>query len=163
VITAVLFGLAPALQTIRSRIVETNRGDFSSDHRPARLRNLLVVAQVTVCALLLITTVIVLRAEWRASAQPAGLDLRGVWDVRTIARHQPKVLERFAADADIDAIASAWRVPLYGSPRRLGVLRSGRKEWATILSRPATSPSSGFPCCAAGYSPNPRPTAKRRL
>jgi predicted permease len=131
VITAILFGFVPALQTIRSRIVETNRGDFSSDYRPSRLRNLLVIAQVAVCALLLISTAIVLRGEWRARAQPVGLDLRGVWDVRLIARHQPKVFERLSVNPDVEAVASAWRAPLYGALRRLAVIRSGRKEWAS--------------------------------
>src|SRR4051812_16370802 len=37
IVTALLFGLAPAIQTTRSRLVEANRGDFSSDHRPSRL------------------------------------------------------------------------------------------------------------------------------
>ena len=41
------------------------------------------------------------------------------------------MLERFTADAGVEAVASAWRAPLYGSPRRLGVVRSGRKEWAS--------------------------------
>src|SRR5215831_17692118 len=36
VATALLFGLVPAIQTTRSRLVEANRGDFSSDYRPAR-------------------------------------------------------------------------------------------------------------------------------
>ena len=130
-VTAILFGLAPALQTIRSRIVETNRGDFSSDYRPARLRNLLVVAQIGVCALLLITTAAVLRSETRAAAQPIGLDIRGVWDVRSIARHQPKVFDRLSLEPGVEAVAAAWRAPLYGAPRRLSVLPSDRKEWAT--------------------------------
>src|SRR6185436_13807465 len=65
VVTALVFGMAPAIQTTRSRLVEANRGDFSSDYRPARLRNLLVVAQVAVCTLLLTSTAIVLRSEQR--------------------------------------------------------------------------------------------------
>ncbi len=131
VVTAILFGLVPARQTIRSRILETNRGDFSSDYRRARLRNLLVVAQVTVCTLLLISTAIVLRGKTRATAQPVGLDLHGVWDVRSIARHQPKIVERLSVEPGVEAVAAAWHAPLYGAPRRLAVIRSGRKEWAS--------------------------------
>jgi len=131
VATAILFGLVPALQTTRSRIVETNRGDFSSDHRPARLRNLLVIAQVAVCALLLISTAIVLRGGARAAAQPVGLDLHGVWDVRAIARHQPQIFERLSAEPGVEAVAAAWRAPLYGDPRRMALTRAGAKEWAS--------------------------------
>jgi predicted permease len=131
VITAVVFGLAPALQTIRSRILETNRGDFSSDFRPARLRNLLVFAQVAVSTLLLITTAIVLRGESRVTTQPVGLDLRGVWDIRSIARHQPKVMESLSAEPGVEAAAAAWRAPLYGAPRRLVVMPSRHKQSAS--------------------------------
>lgn len=127
-LTGILFGLAPALQAIRSRVVETNRGDFSSDHRSFRLRNLLVIAQVTVCVLLLISTTIVLRGEARATAQPVGLDLNGVWDVRSIAHHQPRVFERLSVEPGVEAVGAAWRAPLYGLPRRLAVIPSDRTE-----------------------------------
>jgi predicted permease len=131
VTTAILFGLLPAFQTVRRRIVETNRGDFSSDYRPARLRNVLVAAQVAVSSLLLISTAIVLRGESRATAQPVGLDLHGVWDVRSIARHQPKVFERLSVEPGVEAVSAAWRAPLYGAPRRLAVIPADRKEWAS--------------------------------
>lgn len=128
VVTAILFGLVPALQTVRSRIIETSRGDFSSDYRPARLRNLLVAAQVAVSTLLLVTTAIVLRGESRAIAQPVGLDLRGVWDVRAITRLQPKVFERLSNEPGVEAVAAAWRAPLYGEPRRLAVVSGEHEE-----------------------------------
>src|SRR5262249_26894839 len=46
------FGLAPALQATRRGLIQSSRADFSTDLRPARLRNALVIGQVTVCALL---------------------------------------------------------------------------------------------------------------
>ena len=128
VITALLFGLAPAIQTTRSRLVESNRGDFSSDYRPARMRNVLVIAQVAVCSLLLISTVIVLRSEGRVTAQPLDLDVRGVWDIGAIARHQPAVAARLEAEPGVEAVAAAWQVPLYGSPRHIQVIPSGATE-----------------------------------
>ncbi len=128
VVTALLFGLVPAIQTTRSRLVEANRGDFSSDHRPARLRNLLVVAQVAVCALLLICTAIVLRSQARVTGLNTGLDIHGVWDVRTIARYQARVASTLANQPGVEAIAAAWRVPLYGSSRGIAVIPSGRSD-----------------------------------
>ena len=128
VVTALLFGLVPAIQTTRSRLVEANRGDFSSDYRPARLRNLLVVAQVAVCALLLICTAIVLRSQARVTAQNTGLDIHGVWDVRTIARFQAQAEDRLAAEPGVEAIAAAWRVPLYGSSRGIAVIPDNRTD-----------------------------------
>jgi hypothetical protein len=52
-LTAALgFGLAPALQATRPNLVLATRGDFSNNYRPARLRHVLVISQVTVCLLL---------------------------------------------------------------------------------------------------------------
>ena len=70
-IATLMFGLAPAIQTTRSRLVEANRGDFSSDYHPARLRSVLLATQVAVCSLLLIVTAIVLRSQQRVTAQPS--------------------------------------------------------------------------------------------
>ena len=81
-----VFGLAPALETTRSRLVEANRGDFSSDYRPARLRSFLLVTQVAVCSLLLIATAIVLRSQHRVTALNIGLDLHGVWCMSETSR-----------------------------------------------------------------------------
>jgi predicted permease len=128
VATALLFGLAPAIQTTRARVVETNRGDFSSDYRPARLRNLLVIGQVAVCGLLLICTVTVLRSIGRVNAQPLGLDIRGVWDVRLIAGQQAKAVKQLATEPGVEAVATAWRAPLYGSPRHLQVAPAGGQQ-----------------------------------
>src|SRR5262249_29555792 len=83
-----MFGMLPAVQTTRSRLVEANRGDFSSDYRPARLRNALLVTQVTVCSLLLIVTAVVLRSQQRVTARTIGLDLAGVWDIKMAEKYQ---------------------------------------------------------------------------
>jgi predicted permease len=118
---ALVFGLAPAVQTTRSRIVETNRGDFSSDYRPARLRNLLVIVQVAVCALLLICTGIVLRSERNVMSRGTGLDTHGVWDLKMMERYQPRVAEHLSREPGIEAVAAAWHAPLYGSMRQMDV------------------------------------------
>jgi predicted permease len=79
-----VFGLVPALHTLRSRLVEVNRGEFA-DHRPARLRSALVVAQVTVCALLLISAGVTLRGERRIVTQDVGADMGGVFTIMPIS------------------------------------------------------------------------------
>jgi predicted permease len=127
-LTALVFGLVPALQTTRSRIVEANRGDFSSDYRPARLRSALVVGQVAVCSLLLIVCAIVLRSEQRMQRQQTGLDTAGVWDARMIARYQSPAAARLRETPGVVAVATSWRVPLYGSPRRMSVTPSGSAQ-----------------------------------
>ena len=139
--TALLFGLAPAIQTTRSRLVEANRGDFSSDYRPARLRSILVVVQVAVCALLLISTAIVLRSQERMGNAPLGLDTRGVWDLRMMGRYQAPAAARMAIEPSVEAVAAAWRAPLYGSMRRIAVVPSG-------AAQPVVS---GYNFVSAGY------------
>jgi predicted permease len=125
---ALLFGLASAIQTTRSRLVEANRGDFSSDYRPARLRNVLVVVQVAVCVLLLIATGIVLRSERNVMARDTGLDTHGVWDLKMMERYQPQAAARLVREPGVEAVAAAWHAPLYGSTRQLEVGTTGRRE-----------------------------------
>src|SRR5262249_16638301 len=47
VLSALLFGLAPAIQATRSNVMQAARGEFTTDVRPARLRNALLIAQIT--------------------------------------------------------------------------------------------------------------------
>jgi predicted permease len=119
--------MAPAIQTTRSRLVEANRGDFSSDYRPARLRSVLLATQVAVCSLLLIMTAVVLRSQQRVTARTIGLGLNGVWDVRMAGKHQARAAERLAEMPGVEAIAAAWHAPLYGSDRRMAVTPSGSR------------------------------------
>ena len=135
------FGTAPALQTTRSRLVEANRGDFSSDYRPARLRNVLLATQVAVCSLLLIVTAVVLRSQHRVTARTIGLDLNGVWDIKLAAKYQAKVAQRHVGTPGVETVAVAWHAPLYGSDKRITLMQSG-------------SPSSartGYDLVSAGY------------
>ena len=76
--SALLFGLAPALQATRPNIVRTTRGDFDTDFRPQRLRNALVMGQITVCAVLLICAGILLRGVARLQQLDSGLHTAGV-------------------------------------------------------------------------------------
>ena len=123
-----IFGLMPAVQTTGSSLVQANRGDFGTDYRPARLRNTLVVLQVTVCALLLISAGVVLRGQRWVTRQNVGLDTHNVLDLRMVEKYQKRVVERLAGEPAVEAIAAAWKAPLYGATRHISVLPSGRKE-----------------------------------
>src|SRR5262249_14716960 len=48
VLSSIFFGLVPALQATRSSLTDIAKGTFGTDPRPARMRNALVVLQVTV-------------------------------------------------------------------------------------------------------------------
>ena len=118
-IATLVFGLVPAIQTTRSRLVEANRGDFSSDYRPARLRSVLLATQVAVCSLLLIVTAIVLRSQERVTARTIGLDLNGVWDVKMPEKYQARAAERLAETPGVEAVAEAWHAPFTAATAHL--------------------------------------------
>lgn len=143
VIATLVFGMVPALQTTRSRLVEANRGDFSSDYRPARLRSFLLTTQVAVCSLLLIMTAIVLRSQNRVTAKTIGLDLKGVWDITMPAKYQAGAAERMASMPGVEAVAKAWRAPLYGSDRQLDLGVSGSRATTRM----------GYNLVSPGYFP----------
>ncbi len=141
VTAALAFGMAPALQTTRSRLVEANRGDFSSDYRPARLRNVLLATQVAICSLLLIVTAVVMRSQHRVAARTIGLDLNGVWDVKLAAKYQAKAAQRLAETPGVETVAVAWHAPLYGSDKRITLVPSGSQS----------SARTGYDLVSAGY------------
>jgi predicted permease len=143
VVATLVFGMAPAIQTTRSRLVEANRGDFSSDYRPARLRSVLLATQVAVCSLLLIVTATVLRSQQRVTARTIGLDLNGVWDVKMAARYQARAALRLAETPGVEGIAEAWHAPLYGRDRGMALVPSG--------SRAAVG--TGYNLVSEGYFP----------
>ncbi len=141
---ALLFGLVPALQSTRSRVVEANRGDFSSDYRPARLRNVLVVVQVATCALLLISTAVVLRSEGRVAAHPVGIDARGAWDIEVTQPYGQRIAQRLPGLAGVEAVASAMNAPLLGGSTMAVVPSGGKQRVAVRYNRVSTGYFSVF-------------------
>jgi predicted permease len=122
---AVLFGLVPALQTTRSRIVEASRGDFSMDHRPSRLRSVLVAVQVTVCALLTICSVVALRSQQRVSGRDIRIRTQGVFHLVLSKKLSQFEAERLRSSPGIEAVAAVWRPPIYQRLVKLAVIPSG--------------------------------------
>src|SRR5262249_1116327 len=90
--TSVLFGLAPALQTTRAGVVPMARGDFGSDFGPSRLRNLLVVAQITAAALLLITSAVLVRSTQRFASIDLGVRTNGMVTLEVVESARSRVL-----------------------------------------------------------------------
>jgi predicted permease len=111
-VATLAFGLMPAIQATRSRLVEANRGEFANDYRPSRLRNMLVVVQVTVCALLLISAAITLRGERRVALQNTGFDPRGGFSLRVAERLRPAIAERLRADPRVALVGAFSDFPL---------------------------------------------------
>jgi predicted permease len=104
VLAALAFGLAPALQTTRTNVVGAIRGEFSTAIKPTRLRNALVLGQVTVCALLLITGTVLLRGAQRLQSLDVGFRTAGVVQVRAPQALRSRVLERLESDPSVQAV-----------------------------------------------------------
>ena len=104
VLAAVAFGLAPALQTTRTNVVGATRGEFSAAIKPTRLRNAIVLGQVTVCALLLITGTVLLRGARRLQSLDVGFRTAGVVQVHAPQSLRSQVLERLESDPAIRAV-----------------------------------------------------------
>ncbi len=109
------FGLAPAIQATRPDLVRANRGEFSGDYRPSRLRNALVVAQVTVCSLLLISAAVSLRSERMIAGTETGIDAHGAFAVvSTTAQSRITAARRLASDPAVASVAASLEVPFSG-------------------------------------------------
>jgi predicted permease len=111
VASALLFGLAPALQATRPSIVQASRGDFDTAFRPGRARAALVVAQITVCSLLLIVMGILLRGASDVTRIDPGIRTEGVVQLVLDDRSRAATLPRLHDRPDVRGVgASSWAV-----------------------------------------------------
>jgi predicted permease len=111
---AVAFGLVPALRATRPDVVRASRGDFDTPFRPSRLRNGLVVAQITMSVLLLICAGVLLRTARRIDRLEPGIRTNDVVQLEVLDRSRSRVLATLATQPDVHAIASAMHYPLDG-------------------------------------------------
>ena len=113
IVSAILFGLAPALQATRATVVQATRGDFDTDFRPQRLRNALVVSQITVSVLLLVCAGIVLRGVRRLQQLDIGMRTAGVVRLDVVERpgSRDAVLAALRARPDVRLLAAATDPP----------------------------------------------------
>jgi predicted permease len=123
--SAVLFGLVPALQATRMDLVRAARGDFGATYRSNRLRQFLVVGQVTVCVMLLSIAALLLRGANRIENLEAGLRTRDSIEIEPREKSRGKVLEALRADAEVKMIATAMYVPLDGAAPRISITPGG--------------------------------------
>jgi predicted permease len=121
VAAAVAFGLVPALQTTRTNVVAATRGEFMAAVRPTRLRNALVIGQVTVCALLLITGGVLLRGAQRLQSLDVGFRSDGIVQVYAPRALHGRVVERLRSLPGLIAIEAATQAPLDGRFQQIAV------------------------------------------
>jgi macrolide transport system ATP-binding/permease protein len=153
VLTGLTFGLAPALQTTKPDLTSALKGEggaFGRRMNRLRLRDLLIVAQMTVCLVLLITAGLLARGFYRAQTLDPGfrtdrslaasfdLGRQGYDQSRANIFHQ-QLNERLAAMPGVKSVAMARLTPL--SARNLGqATREGSMEIVSI-SYNAVSPN----------------------
>ncbi len=111
-LSALSFGLAPALQATRTNVMQAARGDFSSKFRPVRLRNSLVIGQITVCVLLLITAALLLRGITRIKTLDTTLSTRDSLEIAIQEPSRARVLERLSSDPAVEILAAAASAPV---------------------------------------------------
>jgi macrolide transport system ATP-binding/permease protein len=124
VLTGVTFGLAPALQATKPNLTSAFKDEgVAMGLRRARLRDLLIVAQVTVCLVLLITAGLLLRGLRQAQTLDPGfrtgqalvtsLDLgqQGYDQSRAAIFHQ-RLIERLEAMPGVKSVSLAFVTPL---------------------------------------------------
>jgi predicted permease len=110
--SVLLFGLAPALQMTRSNIMQAARGEFTTEIRPSRLRNALVVIQVATCMPLLICAGVLVRAESKFAKQDIGLNIRNVLAIQIEDKARPRALARLTDTRSLESLAAATEIPL---------------------------------------------------
>jgi predicted permease len=114
VVSALLFGLVPALQATRPSIVQASRGDFDTAYRPGRLRSTLLVTQITVCALLLITTGILLRGAQAVRHAETGMQTTNVVQAQVDERERAATIAKLRSHALVTQLAAGYFQPLDG-------------------------------------------------
>jgi predicted permease len=112
--SAILFGLAPAIQVTRSDVMFAARGEFTTDVRPARLRSVLVIGQVAVCSLLLISSGVLVRNSARINSFDPGFGTRGITVFNIGDKLRDRVIAGLQSHPEVASIAAASSTPLGG-------------------------------------------------
>jgi predicted permease len=123
-----LFALLPALQASRVSLTDALRGQGGAARRGSRLRNALVVGQVSVALVLVITAVTLARNGAAIGAMDVGFDPDGVISVNVrgvedaLAR---PLAEALAADPRVATVAVTSGNPLFNAARIVAAAPAG--------------------------------------
>ena len=124
VISAVAVALAPGIRVTRANLVRAARGEATLDNQGSRLRTGLVAMQIGACVMFLVGAVGLIDEARRMGNPDPGLSYERVADVRIAPRFRVELAQRLASDPAIERVAAAWRAPLNGPLRRVGVIAS---------------------------------------
>jgi predicted permease len=134
--SVLLFGLAPALQATRTNIVQATRGEFGVDVQPSRLRNGLVIGQVTVCVLLLVCAGVLLAGIADLQHPDAGLTTQNVLrlDLQDPTGTRTRILDALHARPDVRLIAAAGEAPFGGRFPSVTISSTDRRVTSTYYN-----------------------------
>ena len=129
-VTALVFGLVPALQATKQDLQAVTKQNGADSAGPTRgwLRGLLIGIQVAVCMALLVSAGLLLRALHAAETTDPGFDYRNVavvstsfrgpgYDDARVALLRRQLREQIGSQAGIEAISLVGKTPL--SPGRM--------------------------------------------
>jgi predicted permease len=130
VITTALFSLAPAAQATRVAVSFALRGEYGV-FRASRLRDGLVVAQVSACVMLLAVASVMLRGTARSTKIPRGFEASGVFGV---VNQSPESARALSAILEAESWVEGQAV--MGAPlnemKTLQVANASRPGWETM-------------------------------
>lgn len=113
-ISAFLFGLAPAVQATRISVLSSMHGELNSNLKPSRVRNGIVIAQVTVCTLLLVACGALVRTTMAMSRFDIGFHTDQLIAMEITESGRSRVIDALSSDPSVDRIAAASSVPMGG-------------------------------------------------
>jgi len=129
--SAVLFGLAPALQVTRVEVVQATRGEFDGV-KPARFRSALVVAQIAGCLLLLVVAGVLLRGSDRVRGLEPGFRTSNLVIIGTADGKRAAVVADLRGLPGVRSLAAAASAPADGAFPRVPATTHGRPEVRSV-------------------------------
>lgn len=130
-VSAFLFGFAPALQATRASVMSSVRGELNSDLKPSRVRNGLVIAQITVCTLLLIACGALVRTTQAMTHFDVGFHTDRVIAIEPTQNGRGRIIRALSIDPAVDRIAAASSVPMGG---RVPTVTAATQDGVTIIT-----------------------------
>jgi predicted permease len=131
-VSALAFGIVPALRLTRLSLRQAVSGEIADRVKPMRIRNGLMIGQLTTCTLLFVSAAGLLQGVREAARQDTRLDVTRVLDARLPQMLRAPVVQALDAEPTIERLAVAWRPPLYGPLRLLPIVPSGTREQVRV-------------------------------
>lgn len=156
-LTTLLFGLAPAIQSVRVDLVPALKNHLSERFRRVQARDILVAAQVTLSVILLVGTVLVIRSLQRAVTIDVGLNpnhaalvqfdvgLTG-YSVDRGRALERRLMDQLAATSGLESFALASSFPLSVGQSSTNVYAEGKPA-----PKAADAPGAYYYSVTPGY------------